>query len=108
MLYYDMEKWVGRVGFRLRVVGRVTSWVELTRIFQTIFFIFLEIDAICQLFLSSLTVTRFLLVILLPLTNYHQTLDTQIWCNSCSNFLKDNLSIIFDLFKVRRENEGGK
>ena len=35
------------------------------------FFFFLEIDAICQLFMSSLTVIRFSLVILLPLTNYH-------------------------------------
>ena len=39
--------------------------------FQTIFFFFFEIDAICQLFMSSLTVIRFPRVILLPLTNYH-------------------------------------
>ena len=54
--------------------GRELSWVvsrvELTRIFQTIFF-FLEINAICQLFMSSLIVIRFSLVILLPITTKH-------------------------------------
>ena len=51
--------------------GRGSSQVEFTRVFQTSFFFFFEIDAICQLFMSSLTVIRFSLVILLPLTNYH-------------------------------------
>ena len=37
------------------------------------FFLFFEIDAICQLFMSSLTVIRFLLVILLPITSRHLT-----------------------------------
>ena len=40
--------------------GRGLSWVELTRIFQTFFF--LEIDAIYQLFMNSLTVIRFSLM----------------------------------------------
>ena len=57
-----------------RVVGQSgheLSRVELTRIFQTFFFF--EIDAICQLFMSSLTVIRFSLVILLPITIKHLT-----------------------------------
>ena len=65
-----------RVIFKLvnRVTGHELSQVELTRIFQTIFFFFFfEIDAICQLFMSSLTVIRFLLVILLPITTKHLT-----------------------------------
>ena len=49
------------------------SWVELTRIFQTSFFFFWEIDAMRQLFMSSLTVIRFSLVILLPITTKHLT-----------------------------------
>ena len=66
----DVAKWAGWVGLiRLRV-DRVTSWVELTRIFQTNFFFF-EIDVICQLFMSSLIVIRFSLVILLPITTKH-------------------------------------
>ena len=56
-----------------RVTGHELSQVELTRIFQTIFFFFFEIDAICQLFMSSLTVIRFSLVILLPITTKHLT-----------------------------------
>ena len=57
-------KWVNRI------TGQVASWVELPRIIQTILFFF-EIDAIYQLFMSSLTVIRFSPVILLILTNYH-------------------------------------
>ena len=57
--------------------------------------------------MSSLTVIRFSLVILLPITTKHLTWY-QIWCNSCSSFLEANLGIIFDLFKVVRENEGDK
>ena len=57
--------------------------------------------------MSFLTVIRFSLVILLPITTKH-LLDTQIWCNSCSSFLKTNLGIIFDLFKVGKENKGDK
>ena len=77
----DMTKWAGQVrvwsigfaGQLGRGSSRVMSWVEFTRIFQTnfFFFFFFEIDAICQLFLSSLIVIRFSLVVLLPLTNYH-------------------------------------
>ena len=44
--------------------GRGLSCVELTRIFQTNFLFFFEIDAICQLFINSLIVIRFSLVIL--------------------------------------------
>ena len=87
-----------------RGLSRVASWVELTRIFQKSFFFFFEIDAICQLFMSSLTVIRFSMVILLPITTKHLIPKF----NSCSNFLESNLSIIFDLFKVGRENEDGK
>ena len=88
--------------------GRELSWVasrvELTCIFQIILFLFFEIDAICQLFMSSLTVIRFSMVILLPITTKHLIPKF----NSCSSFLESNLSIIFDLFKVGRENEDGK
>ena len=71
----DMAKRVGRFGSGQS--GRGLSWVasqvELTRIFQTILFLFFETDAICQLFMSSLTMIRFLLVILLPITTKHLT-----------------------------------
>ena len=68
----DAAKWAGWAGLIGLRVDRVTSRVELTRIFQiSFFFFFFEIDVICQLFLISLTVIRFSLVILLPLTNYH-------------------------------------
>ena len=54
-------KWVNRVaGQTGRGLSRVASRVELTCIF--LFFIF-EVDAICQLFMSSLTIIRFSLVI---------------------------------------------
>ena len=66
-------KWVNRVtGQTGRGLSRVTSQVELTRIFQKFFFFF-EVDAICQLFMSSLTIIRFSLVILLPITTKHLT-----------------------------------
>ena len=68
-------------------------------------FFFFEIDAICQLFMSSLIVIKFSLVILLSITTKH---FIQIWCNNYSRFLKANLGIIIDLFKVGRENEDGK
>ena len=98
-------KWVNRVAVQSgRRSSRVASQVKLTRIFQTSLFFF-EIDAICQLFISSLTVIKFSLVILLPITTKH---FIQIWCNNYSSFLKANLSIIIDLFKIGRENEGGK
>ena len=58
-----------RVGSIESLINRVTRQVKLTRIFRTFFFF--KIDAICQLNLSSLTMIRFSLVILLPLTNYH-------------------------------------
>ena len=60
-------KWVNRVAGQ---TGRGLSWVELTHIIQNFFFFF-EIDIICQLFMSSLTVIRFSLVILLPITTKH-------------------------------------
>ena len=50
--------------------GQRSSRVELTRIFQTSFFFF-EIDSICLLFMSSLTVIKFSLVIMLPITTKH-------------------------------------
>ena len=86
----DMAKRAGRVGFgsgqsghgSKRVIfkrvnrvtgqtGRGLSRVELTRIFQNFFFF--EVDAIYQLFMSSLTIIRFSLVILLPITTKHLT-----------------------------------
>ena len=61
------SKRVNRVaGQTGRGLSQVASWVELTHIFQ--FFFFFEVDAICQLFMSSLTIIRFSLVILLPIT----------------------------------------
>ena len=61
--------WVaGQTGRGLRVR---LSRVELTCIFQIFFFF--EVDAICQLFMSSLTIIRFSLVILLPITTKHLT-----------------------------------
>ena len=91
-----MAKRAGRVGFgsgqsgrgSKRVIfkrvnrvagqtGRGLSWVasrvELTRIFQKKIFFFFEVDAICQLFMSSLIIIRFSLVILLPITTKHLT-----------------------------------
>ena len=57
-----------------RGLSRVTSPVKFTHIFQTnFFFFFFEVDAICQLFMSSLTIIRFSLVILLPITPKHLT-----------------------------------
>ena len=83
-----MAKRVGRVGFGLGQSGRksnksflngsIKSQVEsgwgTSRVdlyFSNNYLFFFEINTICQLFLSSLTVIRFSLVILLPLTNYH-------------------------------------
>ena len=77
-----MAKRAGRVGSGSgrvnRVAGqtgcglsRVASRVELTRIFK--FFFFFEVVVICQLFMSSLTIIRFSLVILLPITTKHLT-----------------------------------
>ena len=63
---------MGQLG---RGLSQVVNRVELTPIFQTIFFFFwfFEIDAIYQLFMSSLTVIRFSLVILLTITTKHLT-----------------------------------
>ena len=71
LLLVDMAKRVSRVKTG-RGLSRVVSQVKLTRIFQTKFFFFL-VDAICQLFMSSLIVIRFSLVILLPITTKHLT-----------------------------------
>ena len=58
--------------------GSNGSWVEsghesgqVDPYFSNIFFFFGERDAICQLFISSLIVIRFSLVILLPITTKH-------------------------------------
>ena len=64
--------WV-RVG---SIESRVESGHESDRVdlyFSNNFFFFLEIDAICQLFMNSLTVIKFSLVILLPITTKHLT-----------------------------------
>ena len=78
------------------------SQVELTRIFQTSFFFFFEIDAICQFFMSSLTVIKFSLVILLPIITKHMIL--KFGATLVPTFWK----LILDLFKIGRENEGSK
>ena len=63
-------KWVNQVTGRGS--SRVANQVELSHIFQTsFFFFFFEIDAICQLFMSFLTVIRFSLVILFLITTKH-------------------------------------
>ena len=79
----DVAKWAGQVksiGFAGQtccgsIRSRVKSGHELGRVdpyfSNKFFFFFLEIDAICQLFMNSLTVIKFSLVILLSLTNYH-------------------------------------
>ena len=54
-----------------RGLSRVASQVRPV-FFKQIFFFF-EVDAICQLFMSSLTVIRLSLVILLPITTKHLT-----------------------------------
>ena len=92
------------MGQSSRGSSQVTSQVELIHIFQTIFFFFFEIDVICQLFISSLTVIRFSLMILLPITTKQLIPKFSV----CFSFLEANLGIIFYLFKVGRENEGGK
>ena len=88
----DMAKRAGRVGsigslvktghFKTGQSGcgsnglRVESGCKSGQVdpyFSKIFFFFFEVDAICQLFMSSLTIIRFLLVILLPITTKHLT-----------------------------------
>ena len=71
VIFKRVSRVAGQTGHRL---SRVASRVELTRIFQFFFyFLFFEVDAICQLFMSSLTIIRFSLVILLPITTKHLT-----------------------------------
>ena len=64
-------KWV--VGWVSLRVG--SSWpVFFKQIYIYIYiFFFFEVDDICQLFMSSLTVIRFSLMILLPITTKHLT-----------------------------------
>ena len=80
--YIDMAKRAGRVGFWLGQssygsngsqveTGCESGWVD--PYFSKKKFFFFEVDAICQLFISFLTVTRFSLVILLPITTKHLT-----------------------------------
>ena len=94
----DVAKRAGRVGFGSgqsglwvkRVAGQngtflngsiglwsIESWVESGRVdpyfSNNFFFFFFEIDVICQLFMSSLTMIRFSLVILLPITTKYLT-----------------------------------
>ena len=69
VIFKRVDRVAGQTGHGL---SRVASRVKLTRIFQ-IFFFFFEVEAICQLFMSSLTVIRFSLVILLPITTKHLT-----------------------------------
>ena len=106
---------VGYIGFmgqnRSFLNGSIESWVEsghesgrVDPYFSNIFFFFFEIDVICQLFISSLTVIRFSLMILLPITTKQLIPKFSV----CFSFLEANLGIIFYLFKVGRENEGGK
>ena len=69
VIFKRVSRVAGQTGHRL---SRVASRVELTRIFQNFFFFF-EVDTICQLFMSSLTIIRFSLVILLPITTKYLT-----------------------------------
>ena len=62
--------WVGSIGSRVKL-GCEASRVD--PYFSNNFCLFFEINAICQLFMSFLTVIRFLLVILLPITTKHLT-----------------------------------
>ena len=76
-----MAKRAGRVGFgsgqsghgSKRVIFKRVNRVKFTRIFQKKKFFFFEVDAICQVFMSSLTIIRFSLMILLPITTKHLT-----------------------------------
>ena len=70
VIFKRVNRVAGQTG---RGLSRVASRVELTRIFQKKNFFFFEVDAICQLFMSSLTIIRFSLVILLPITTKHLT-----------------------------------
>ena len=70
VIFKRVNRVAGQTGCGL---SRVASRVKLTRIFQKIFILFFEVDAICQLFMSSLTIIRFSLVILLPITTKHLT-----------------------------------
>ena len=89
MLLLDVAKRVGRVGsigfagqdgsFLNGLIGsQVESGWESGRVdpyFSKcfLFFFVLEVDAICQLFMSSLAIIRFSLVILSPITTKHLT-----------------------------------
>ena len=70
VIFKRVNRVAGQTGHGL---SRVASRVELTRIFQKKKIFFFEVDAICQLFMSSLTIIRFSLVILLPITTKHLT-----------------------------------
>ena len=68
VIFKRVNRVAGQTG---RGLSQVASRVELTRIFH--FFFFFKVDAICQLFMSFLTVIRFSLVILLPIITKHLT-----------------------------------
>ena len=81
-----MAKWAGRVGFESGQSGCRSngSWVEsacesgqvdpyFSNKYIYIYIYIFEVDDICQLFMSSLTVIRFSLMILLPITTKHLT-----------------------------------
>ena len=70
VIFKRVNQVTGQTGCRL---SRVASRVKLTRIFQKKKFFFFEVDAICQVFMSSLTIIRFSLMILLPITTKHLT-----------------------------------
>ena len=62
--------WSKRVN---RVVGKMGRGLQVGSSWPVFFFFFFEVDAICQLFMSSLTIIRFSLVILLSITTKHLT-----------------------------------
>ena len=97
MTNYNGSVRVGLIGSRVK-----SSRVDLYFSNKIYIYIF-EIDAVCQLFMSSLTVIRFSLVILLSITTKHL-----IPKFGTTLVLEANLGIIFDLFKVGRENECDK
>ena len=62
----------GSIGLRVKQVAGCESG-RVDPYFSKFFFFVFEVDAICQLFISSLTIIRFSLVILLPITSKHLT-----------------------------------
>ena len=61
------------MSIRLRIGLGLPVFFKQIYIYIYIYIFFFEVDDICQLFMSSLTVIRFSLMILLPITTKHLT-----------------------------------